>query len=103
MTPAALGAGLLALAAWALYAALAPTALGIDHQGLLSIVKAGDPTALDLSLHNGTRYPLTRLTLYCGIAGALALGAMWLARRERGDGAGEDPAAARAPAALGTA
>jgi hypothetical protein len=104
LTPAALGAGVLALAAWALYAALGPTALGIDHQGLLSIVKAGDPTALDLTLHHGTRYPLTRLTLYCGIAGALALGAMWLARREREDDDGEQARATQpAPATLGAA
>ena len=96
----ALGAGLLALLAWALFAALAPTVLGIDHQGLLSIVKAGDPTALNLPLHSGTRYPLTRLTLYCGIAGAVALAAMWLARRERGDGA-EQSHGAQVPSAVG--
>ena len=36
--------------AWALFAALAPTVLGIDHQGLLSIVKAGDHTALNKAL-----------------------------------------------------
>ena len=98
----ALGAGLLALLAWALFAALAPTALGIDHQGLLSIVKAGDPTALNLPLHSGTRYPLTRLTLYCGIAGVVALAAMWLARRERGDGErAEQSAGAQVPSAVG--
>jgi hypothetical protein len=102
LSAAALGAGVLAALAWALFAALGPTALGIDHQGLLSIVKAGDHTALNLTLHDGTRYPLTRLTLYCGLAGVLALGAMWLARRERGEGT---PAAsapgARAPSAVG--
>jgi hypothetical protein len=101
---AALGAGVLAVLAWALFAGLGPTALGIDHQGLLSIVKAGDHTALDLTLHDGARYPLTRLTLYCGLAGLLALGAMWLARRERGDGT---PAPAtsgvRTPSAVGAA
>ena len=36
-----------------------PTALGIDHRGLLSIVGAGDHTALNLKLHHGIRYPLT--------------------------------------------
>src|SRR6202008_2870920 len=41
----ALAIGLGALVVWALFAALAPTLLGIDHQGLLSIVHAGDPTA----------------------------------------------------------
>ena len=106
LTPPQLAAGLAAVGAWALYAALAPTVLGIDHQGLLSIVKAGDPTALDLPLHNGTRYPLNRLTLYCGLAGALALALMWALRRRRGrddlDGE-EQRAAARAPAALGAA
>ncbi len=101
---AALGAGLLALLAWALFAALAPTALGIDHQGLLSIVKAGDATALNLPLHSGSRYPLTRLTLYCGIAGAVALAAMWLARRERGDGQpAEHTPGAQVPSAVGAA
>jgi hypothetical protein len=53
-------------------------------------------------LHSGTRYPLTRLTLYCGIAGAVALAAMWLARRERGDGErGEQSAGAQVPSAVG--
>ncbi len=99
---AALGAGVLTALAWALFAALGPTALGIDHQGLLDIVKAGDNTALNLPLHDGARYPLTRLTLYCGIAGVLALAGMWLARRERGGGA-RSPAApgARTASAVG--
>ena len=51
LPPPSLGAGVLALAAWALFAALAPTVLGIDHRGLLSIVKAGDHTASNLALH----------------------------------------------------
>ena len=50
LTAAALGWGVLALLAWALFAALAPTLLGIDHQGLLSIYKAGDHTALSTKL-----------------------------------------------------
>jgi hypothetical protein len=106
LTAASIGAALLALLGWALFAALAPTALGIDHQGLLSIVKAGDSTALNLPLHNGSRYPLDRLVLYSGLAGALALGGMWLARRERGEGEGEGAQRAgdaRAPATLGAA
>src|SRR5271163_2959590 len=41
-----LRAGVLALLGWALFAALAPTVLGIDHAGLESIYKAGDHTAL---------------------------------------------------------
>jgi hypothetical protein len=80
LTPASLGAGVLALLAWALFAALAPTALGIDHRGLLSIVGAGDHTALNLKLHDGVRYPLTRLVLYAGAGGLLALGAARLLR-----------------------
>jgi hypothetical protein len=73
LTLRSLGAGALALLAWGLFAALAPTGLGIDHRGLLSIVGAGDQTALDLKLHDGTTYPLTRLVIYAVIAGALAL------------------------------
>ena len=75
-----LGAGVLALAAWGLFAAIAPTALGIDHQGLLSIVGAGDHTALNLTLHDGARYPLTKLVLYAVVAGVAALAAARLAR-----------------------
>jgi hypothetical protein len=75
-------AGLIALAAWALLAALAPTLLGIDHQGLLSIVKAGDRTALNLTLHEGTRYPLRTLAPIAAACGFLALAAVALLRRE---------------------
>jgi hypothetical protein len=83
LTLQALGAGVLALGAWGLFAAIAPTALGIDHRGLLSIVGAGDHTALNLTLHDGTRYPLTKLVLYAGVAGLAALAAARLARNER--------------------
>ncbi|HEY2181967.1 MAG TPA: hypothetical protein VGH09_09885 [Solirubrobacteraceae bacterium] len=80
-----IGWGLLALLAWGLFAALAPTALGIDHRGLLSIVGAGDKTALNLNLHNGSRYPLTTLVLIASGAGLLALAAAWaLGRARRG-------------------
>ena len=72
LTAATLGSGALALLAWGLFAALAPTLLGIDHQGLLSIVGAGDHTALNLRLHDGSRYPLTKLVLIAGVAGLLA-------------------------------
>ncbi len=82
LTAAALGAGALALLAWGLFAAIAPTALGIDHRGLLSIVGAGDHTALNLKLHDGSRYPLTTLVLISGAAGLLALGAARLWRNE---------------------
>jgi hypothetical protein len=76
----ALGAGLLAILAWALFAALAPTLLGIDHAGLASIYKAGDHTAFNLTLHSGKTYPLRTLVPVAAVAGALALGAMRLAR-----------------------
>jgi hypothetical protein len=97
LSPAALGVGALTLLAWGLFAALAPTALGIDHQGLLSIVGAGDNTALNLKLHDGARYPLTSLVLIAGAVGLLALIAARLARNER------DPARDEAPGARGAA
>ena len=70
---AALAAGVRALLAWGLFAALAPTLLGIDHRGLLSIVGAGDHTALNLKLHDGSTYPLSTLVLIAVVAGLLAL------------------------------
>lgn len=94
LTAATLGAGALALLAWGLFAAIAPTGLGIDHRGLLSIVGAGDHTALNLKLHLGSRYPLTTLVLIAVAAGLLALGA---ARLWRNQPAGE-PAVAVADA-----
>jgi hypothetical protein len=92
----ALAAGAAALLAWGLFAALAPTALGIDHQGLLSIVGAGDHTALNLKLHDGTTYPLTKLVLIAGVAGLLALAAARLFRNTRGEPEPEPSAAAEA-------
>jgi hypothetical protein len=77
LTNAGVLGGLAALAAWALFAALAPTALGIDHQGLLSIVRAGDKTAL----HKGFGdYPLRALAPIGAGFGALLLIAMRLTR-----------------------
>jgi hypothetical protein len=81
-----LGAGLGALLAWGLFAALAPTLLGIDHQGLLSIVGAGDHTALNLKLHDGSRYPLRTLAPIAAAVGLLALLAMGLVRNAHGAG-----------------
>jgi hypothetical protein len=79
LTGAALRNGALALAGWCLFAAIAPTALGIDHRGLLSIVGAGDHTAL----HKGFgSYPLKTLAPIAAIAGVLALVGVWLARNE---------------------
>ena len=69
LTNATLGYGLLALIGWALFAALGPTVLGIDHAGLLSIVEAGDHTALNLTLHDGGRYPLKALAPLAAVAG----------------------------------
>ena len=100
-------AGGLALAAWGLFAWLAPTELGIDHQGLLSIVGAGDRTALNLKLHDGALYPLARLAIYGVIAGLLALLAACLLRNRsdaapeprEGDAQRGDPAERGAPVA----
>ncbi len=87
LTLRSLGAGALALLAWGLFAALAPTKLGIDHQGLLSIVGAGDHTALDLKRHDGALYPLTKLAIYSTIAGLLALLGARLLRNDSSPGA----------------
>jgi hypothetical protein len=68
----------LALAAWALFAALAPTLLDIDHRGLVSILHAGDANAL----HKGFgSYPLRTLVPIAAGAGLVAL---VLAVRHRG-------------------
>jgi hypothetical protein len=94
LTRGQLQAGVLALAVWALFAALAPTVLGIDHRGLLSIVKAGDHTALNLKLHDGSRYPLRALAPIAAGVGLIALAAMRLLRNESGR---EPPAASPPP------
>ncbi len=65
-----LTAGLLALIGWCLFALLGPTLLGIDHQGLLDIVKAGDNTALHKGFGN---YPLRVLAPVATVAGLFAL------------------------------
>ncbi|MDQ6811932.1 MAG: hypothetical protein M3Z95_08555 [Actinomycetota bacterium] len=79
LTPAALGAGVLALAGWALFAALAPTVLGIDHRGLQSIFAAGDHTALSKGFGS---YPLQTLAPIAACAGLLGLAATALWRNE---------------------
>jgi hypothetical protein len=73
-----LRAGLLALGVWALYAALAPTLLGLDHQGLLDILHSGDPKALTKGAYFGS-YPLRALVPpACGFAlVALAGARVW--------------------------
>ncbi len=67
--------GLALLVGWALFAALAPTVLGIDHRGLLSIVGAGDHTALSTIAHpTFSDYPLKVLAPLAALVGLLALG-----------------------------
>jgi hypothetical protein len=78
LSTATLGWGLVAVVGWALFAALAPTVLGIDHAGLQSIYGAGDHTAFNLTLHSGTRYPLKTLALVAAVAGLLALVVAWV-------------------------
>jgi hypothetical protein len=70
----------LVLGGWGLFAALAPTLLGIDHRGLESILGAGDRTALHK--HFGS-YPLKALAPIGACAGLLGLAAAWGWRRER--------------------
>src|SRR5271155_2062834 len=78
LSTATLGWGLVAVIGWALFAALAPTVLGIDHAGLQSIYKAGDHTAFNLKLHSGAHYPLKKLALIATVAGLLALLVAWV-------------------------
>jgi hypothetical protein len=74
-------AGVAALAGWCVFAALGPTVLGIDHQGLLSIVKAGDHTALSTVAHPSfSSYPLKALAPIAAAVGLLALLTMRLLR-----------------------
>jgi hypothetical protein len=74
LTRRSLLAGLLALAAWGLFAALAPTLLGLDHRGLLDVLRSGDPGALRKGGYWGS-YPLRGLVPVACAVGALALGA----------------------------
>jgi len=82
LSSSALGTGVLCLIAWALFAAVIPTVLGIDHAGLASIYKAGDHTAFNLPLHSGARYPLQKLAPIAAVMGLLALAAMRLLRND---------------------
>lgn len=102
LSNATLGYGLLALIGWCLFAALAPTVLGLDHQGLLDIRSAGDHTALNLTLHHGSRYPLKTLAPLAAAAGLLAMCAMRLLRNDPARGRtsfdpAENPASRRRP------
>jgi hypothetical protein len=86
LSGASMGAGVLVLAAWGLFAALGPTVLGIDHAGLVSIFKAGDHTALSTKDHPGfSTYPLEALAPTAAAAGLIALLAMRLLRNAKPD------------------
>ncbi|HXA55370.1 MAG TPA: hypothetical protein VNV37_10915 [Solirubrobacteraceae bacterium] len=103
LTNRALRAGLLTLAGWALYAALAPTLLGLDHSALLDILHSGDREALAKGAYFGP-YPLRALVpLACGFALVALAGARY-AWRDAHTGAGSSPTrtrrAARAASAL---
>ncbi len=67
LSTAALGAGVLAVLAWALFAALGPTALGIDHQGLLEHRQSG-------RRHSAQPHPAQRRALPAHAAHALLRG-----------------------------
>jgi hypothetical protein len=83
LSAASMRGGVLALLAWGLFAALAPTLLGIDHAGLVSIYDAGDHTALSTVAHpNFSSYPLKALAPLASAAGLLALCAMRLTRNQ---------------------
>ncbi|HVR05595.1 MAG TPA: hypothetical protein VMS02_06095 [Solirubrobacteraceae bacterium] len=81
LTRASLKAGVLTLAAWALFAALGPTLLGLDHRGLLDTFRSGDAAALSKGAYWGA-YPLRELVPLASVAGLLALGAARLWRCE---------------------
>jgi hypothetical protein len=78
LSSSTLAVGAACLLAWALFAAFAPTVLGIDHAGLASIYGAGDHTAFNLQLHSGARYPLKKLAVIAAAAGLVALVFAWL-------------------------
>ncbi len=79
LTARTLAWGALLVVCWALFAALAPTLLGIDHQGLLDIQSAGDTTAL----HKGFgSYPLRTLAPLAALVGLFALALARLLRNQ---------------------
>jgi hypothetical protein len=71
-----LAAGALALASWALFAALGPTLLGLDARGLRDILHSGDTAALAKGAYWGS-YPIAALVGIASAAGVLALGVAW--------------------------
>jgi hypothetical protein len=86
LSASSIRAGLLALLAWCVFAALGPTVLGLDHAGLLSVYDAGDRTALSAVAHpTFSSYPLRALAPIAAGCGLLALAAMRLARNAPAD------------------
>ena len=82
---AGVGAGALCLLAWGLFAALAPTALGIDHAGAAQHLQGRRPAPSKSALAHvlfGT-YPLSALAPIAGGFGLLALGFACCARSAR--------------------
>jgi hypothetical protein len=78
-----------ALLAWLVFAMLGPTVLGIDHQGLVDIARAGDHTALQKDFGD---YPLRVLAPLAFAAGVLALcisGARAVVNQRRSRGTAE--------------
>ena len=93
---------MLALLAWALFAALAPTVLGIDHRGLLRPSSA--PATARRCTRASADYPLRTLAPIGAVAGLLALAAAWLLRRapaDTGRDAARGPTGARTQSQLG--
>ncbi len=89
-----LAAGALALGAWALFAALGPTLLGLDSRALRDILHSGDSAALARGAYWGT-YPIAALVGIASGAGALTLGVAWLRGRARPPQSSVDPATIR--------
>ena len=79
LTWASLGAGVLALAVWLVFALLGPRVLGLDHRGLVDILRAGDRTALSKPFPTN---PLDPLAWYAAGAGLFALVAARLLRHQ---------------------
>lgn len=77
-----LAAGAIALGAWALFAAVGPTLLGLDSRGLRDILDSGDAAALARGGYWGS-YPIAALVGIASGAGVLALGAAWVRGRAR--------------------
>jgi hypothetical protein len=96
LTPRSLAAGAAAVLAWAAFALFAPRGLGLDHQGLLDILHAGDRTAL----HKGFgSHPLQSLVPLAAIAGVavLALARLLRHRAPAGPPAVGPPGSSRTP------